>query len=249
LSAIEAVAVLLAGAGAGAINAVVGSGTLLTFPLLLAIGYDPVTANVSNNIGLVPGGFSGVHGYRRELEGQERRITNLAPASLVGAVAGAVLLLALPSSAFDDAVPVFIALAVVLVIVQPLVTRRLAARRQGHDHLLLAQLGVGASGVYGGYFGAAQGVLLMAVLGVTAPDHLQRTNALKNVLTVVVNLVAGLIFVFAAPVAWEVVGLIAAGSIIGGQLGANVARRLSPTALRAVVVLVGVIAVVNLTVV
>ena len=240
---------LLAGAGAGAINAVVGSGTLLTFPLLLAIGYDPVTANVSNNIGLVPGGFSGVHGYRRELEGQERRITNLAPASLVGAVAGAVLLLALPSSAFDDAVPVFIALAVVLVIVQPLVTRRLAARRQGHDHLLLAQLGVGASGVYGGYFGAAQGVLLMAVLGVTAPDHLQRTNALKNVLTVVVNLVAGLIFVFAAPVAWEVVGLIAAGSIIGGQLGANVARRLSPTALRAVVVLVGVIAVVNLTVV
>jgi uncharacterized protein len=249
LSAIEAVAVLLAGAGAGAINAVVGSGTLLTFPLLLAIGYDPVTANVSNNIGLVPGGFSGVHGYRRELEGQERRITNLAPASLVGAAAGAVLLLALPSSAFDDAVPVFIALAVVLVIVQPLVTRRLAARRQGHDHLLLAQLGVGASGVYGGYFGAAQGVLLMAVLGVTAPDHLQRTNALKNVLTVVVNLVAGLIFVFAAPVAWEVVGLIAAGSIIGGQLGANVARRLSPTALRAVVVLVGVIAVVNLTVV
>jgi uncharacterized membrane protein YfcA len=160
-----------------------------------------------------------------------------------------VLLLALPSSAFDDAVPVFIALAVVLVIVQPLVTRRLAARRQGHDHLLLAQLGVGASGVYGGYFGAAQGVLLMAVLGVTAPDHLQRTNALKNALTVVVNLVAGLIFVFAAPVAWEVVGLIAAGSIIGGQLGANVARRLSPTALRAVVVLVGVIAVVNLTVV
>jgi hypothetical protein len=249
LNGIEAVAVLLAGVGAGAINTVVGSGTLLTFPLLLAIGYDPVTANVSNNIGLVPGGFSGVHGYRRELEGQERRITGLAAAALIGGITGAVLLLALPSSVFDAAVPVFIAVAVVLVIVQPVVARRLAARRQGHDHLRLAQLGVGATGVYGGYFGAAQGVLLLAVLGVAVPDHLQRTNALKNVLTVLVNLVAGLIFVFAAPVAWEVVGLIAAGSIIGGQLGANVARRLSPTALRAVVVLVGVIAVVNLTVV
>jgi uncharacterized membrane protein YfcA len=247
LSGIEAAAVLVAGVGAGAINTVVGSGTLLTFPLLLAIGYGPVTANVSNTIGLAPGGFSGAFGYRRELVGQEHRMTVLLAASIIGGAAGAVLLLALPSSAFDAVVPVFIAVAVVLVIVQPAVTRRLASRPHGETRTGLARVGVLGSGVYGGYFGAAQGVLLMAVLGLTLPDHLQRTNALKNLLAATVNLVAGLIFVFAASVAWEAAALLAVGSIIGGQLGANLARRLSATALRGVVVLVGVIAVLHLT--
>jgi uncharacterized protein len=241
-------AILLAGVGAGTINTVVGSGTLITFPTLLAIGIPPVTANVSNTLGLVPGSLSGAVGYRRELEGQRHRLLRLGTASVLGGITGAVLLLVLPADAFNAIVPVLIGLGVVLVLLQPSISRRVAARAESrgierpvHGALWVWGLVYGA-GVYGGYFGAAQGVLLMAILGVGLTETMQRNNATKNVLALLVNLVAALVFIAVADVNWAVAGLIAVGSVIGGQIGATVGRRLPSWALRGVIVVVGVVA-------
>jgi uncharacterized membrane protein YfcA len=241
----EAVAVTLAGLAAGTINTVVGSGTLVTFPVLLAVGYPPVLANVSNTVGLVPGSASGAIGYRTELAGQRKRLLRLGTASTAGAVLGAVALLTAPEDAFRAIVPVLIALACVLVVVQPRLSPWLAARGLS-DRLLggaLLSAGVLLTGVYGGYFGAAQGVLLIAVMGLLLDEDLQRVNAAKNVLAGLVNLVAALVFIAVTDVAWEAAGLIAAGSVVGGQVGARLGRRIPPTVLRAVIVLVGIAAI------
>jgi len=245
---LEALGILAAGIAAGTINVVVGSGTLITFPVLLAFGYAPVTANVSNTIGLVPGSVAGAIGYREQLGGQRQRVLTLACASLLGASIGAVALLALPSSAFKAIVPVFIVLALVLIVAQPRLARRLAARhastsRHGGPGTLAAVL---AMGVYGGYFGAAQGIMLLAILGVSLPEPLQRINAIKNVLAGSANFMAGLVFVLVAHVAWAPVALIAIGSSIGGMIGARVGRRLSPTVLRGLILLVGIAGIVKL---
>jgi len=251
MSLTDFVIILLAGVGAGTINAVVGSGSLITFPTLVALGYPPLIANVSNNIGLVPGSISGVHGYRRELIGQGQRLRRLVPASLVGGLAGSILLLVLPSSVFDKVVIVLIAIALILVVIQPTLSRRLLARRQagGHGHqevtLGLAAL-VAAAGVYGGYFGAAQGIILIAVLGIFLDDHLQRLNGCKNVLAMTVNATASIVFLFAADINWAIVAAIAIGSTIGGQVGAKVGRKLDPRLLRVVIVIVGLTALVRL---
>ena len=244
---LEALAIFAAGIAAGAINAVVGSGTLLTFPVLIALGYPPLIANVSNNLGLVPGAVAGAWGYRRELSGQRERVLHLGAFSIAGAAVGATLLLVLPASAFDAIVPVLIAVSLVLVLAQPRLNRMLADRRQreGH-HNAAARALIAASGVYGGYFGAGQGILLIGILGIAIDDSLQRINGLKNVLAGLVNFTAGLIFVFAAEIDWAVAGLIAAGSVIGGVLGARHGRRLSPTALRVLIVIVGTVAIVRL---
>jgi uncharacterized membrane protein YfcA len=248
----EALLVLLAGVWAGAINTLVGSGSLVTFPVLLAVGYPPLTANISNNLGIVPGSVSGAYGFRRELRGQRGRVARFAPASLLGGVSGAVLLLALPASAFDAVVPAFVAVGVVLVIAQPRLNRWIAARRhpdaEHRDGGPLALLATYGTGIYGGYFGAAQGVLLIAILGLAIDDDLRRVNAVKVVLAGLVNSVAAVVFVFAAQahLAWGAVALIAAGSAIGGQLGARVGRRLPAPALRAVIVVVGVAAIAKL---
>ena len=237
--------VLIAGMAAGTINVVVGSGTLITFPTLLAFGVPPVTANVSNTIGLVPGVASGVVGYRRELRGQRARALRLGSASVVGGILGAVLLLSLPSSAFSAIVPVLIVIGLLLVVLQPRISAWVDRRHEGARGrfgpwwVWPAVLG---TGVYGGYFGAAQGVILMGVLGIGIDDDLQRLNGLKNVLAGLVNGVAGVIFVFVADVDWTVVALLAAGSIVGGQLGATVGRRMSPFVLRIVIVIVGLAA-------
>jgi uncharacterized membrane protein YfcA len=251
VSGLEAVAVLLAGVAAGTINAIVGSGTLITFPTLLAFGVPPVTANVSNNVGLVPGNVSSVLGYRAELTGQRGRLVRLGAASLVGGLAGALLLLRLPASAFDAIVPALIGLGVLLVVIGPAIQRRVAARAESRggvpDHgVWWVWPAVLLTGVYGGYFGAAQGVLLMAVLGIGVADTLQRHNATKNVLALVVNAVAATVFVLVAEIDWTVVALIAAGSIVGGQIGSTVGRRMPPTVLRAVIVVVGLTALVVL---
>ena len=244
----EALAIIAAGVAAGAINAVVGSGTLVTFPVLIALGYQPLIANVSNNIGLVPGAVAGVWGYRRELRGQRQRVITLGICSFVGGVIGATLLLVLPSSAFEAIVPVLIAVALILVVSQPRIDRALADRRRPeHESGLAARAAVAASGVYGGYFGAGQGILLIGILGIAIDDHLQRLNGLKNVLAGIVNFTAGVIFVFAADVDWAVAGLIAAGSIVGGVVGAHYGRRLSPTVLRAMIVVLGTFAIARLT--
>ncbi len=246
----EVVAIACAGLTAGAINTLVGSGTLITFPVLLAFGYAPVTANVSNTIGLVPGSVSGAVGYRRELAGQRARALRLGAMSVAGGITGAVLLLVLPAAAFKAIVPVFITLALVLTLLQPrialwLVRREIDLERHG---ALLVPLAVYLTGVYGGYFGAAQGILLLAILGVALAQDLQRTNALKNVLAGLVNGVAGLYFAFAAHVEWGPAAIIACASILGAQLGARYGRRLPPDALRAVIVAVGMFAIVRLLV-
>ena len=245
----EVIAILLAGVAAGTINTVVGSGTLITFPTLLAFGIPPVTANVSNTVGLAPGSLSGAIGYRAELTGQRRRLVRLGSASLVGGIAGALLLLVLPSSAFDAIVPVLIVLGCVLVVLGPRIQRRVAARAAQSGGLPEHGVwwvwpAIAAAGVYGGYFGAAQGVLLMAILGIGVADSMQRHNATKNVLALIVNGIAAVIFIFVADVNWPVAGLIALGSVIGGQIGATVGRRLPANVLRAVIVTVGVVAVV-----
>lgn len=251
MSPLEAALVTLAGVAAGTINTVVGSGTLITFPTLLAFGVPPVTANVSNTVGLVPGSLSGAVGYRRELAGQRSRVVRLASASLIGGVAGALLLLWLPSSAFDAIVPALILLGVLLVVLGPRIQRSVAARAESRggipDHgVWWVWPAVAAVGVYGGYFGAAQGVLLMAILGIGVADSMHRHTATKNVLALVVNAVAAVVFISVADVDWTAAGLIALGSVVGGQLGAGVGRRLSPTLLRAVIAVVGVTALVVL---
>jgi uncharacterized membrane protein YfcA len=248
VSPLEAIAIGLAGMAAGTINTVVGSGTLITFPTLLAFGVPPVTANVSNNIGLVPGAVSGVIGYRRELAGQRSRVLRIGIASLLGGLAGAVLLLVLPDGAFSAIVPVLVGLGILLVVFQTRFQGWVARRHESiggaapPDGPWWVRPAVGLAGVYGGYFGAAQGVLLMGVLGIGVPDTLQRLNALKNVLAGVVNAVAGLLFVLVADVDWRIVVLIGVGSVIGGQVGATVGRRLPAPVLRGVIVLVGVVA-------
>ncbi|MFD4403559.1 sulfite exporter TauE/SafE family protein [Nocardia sp. NPDC058499] len=251
MSWLEMLAVFAAGIAAGGINAVVGSGTLITFPVLLAVGLPPVTANVSNTVGLVPGSLSGVIGYRRELAGQRARLLRYGSASLLGAAVGAVLLLNLPEDAFATIVPVLIIAALVLVVLQPRLSAWVRERQRDKEAtpahggpILLAA--IFATGIYGGYFGAAQGVLLVGLLGVFVQDELQRLNAVKNVLALLVNALAAAVFIAVADIDWRVVALIAAGSIIGGQIGARVGRRLSPNVLRAVIVVVGTIAVIRL---
>ena len=253
MSWLDLLALLAAGGAAGLINTVVGSGTLVTFPTLLALGVPPVTANVSNTIGLVPGSVSGALATRGELGGQRTRLIRLGAASLVGGVIGALLLLKLPSSAFDAIVPVLIGIGCVLVVVQPWLSKKVAARRERlgitesapHGSIWL-WLAVMLTGVYGGYFGAAQGVLLIGVLGIGLAERLQRINALKNVLAGLVNGIAGLLFIFLYHVNWWAAGAIAVGSVIGAQIGGRVGKKLPPLVYRIVIVCVGVVAIVNL---
>jgi uncharacterized membrane protein YfcA len=302
---LRALAIFAAGLAAGTINTVVGSGTLITFPTLLAFGYPPVLANVSNNVGLVPGVASGVYGYRSELGGQRRRLIRLGSASICGGLVGAILLLTLPQSAFKAIVPALIGLAVVMVIIQPRLAKWVAERQRARAALatpdgagaegasagsagggssgavadgasvVAGANGAGANGasavavaappaveeaiggpvlwvlvflagIYGGYFGAAQGVLLIGMLGIALNDSLQRINAAKNVLAGLVNGLAAVVFILATHIDWGVAGLIAAGSIIGGQVGARIGKRLPPWGLRVVIVCVGTLALIKL---
>ena len=240
-----ALAVLAAGTAAGLINTVVGSGTLITFPTLIAIGYPPVLANVSNTVGLVLGSVSGAIGYRRELAGQRRRLITLGAAAVAGGLTGGLLLLTLPSKAFDAIVPVLIVAGIVLVLLQPRLQRRARSPHPHHVHRGLWASVYGSS-VYGGYFGAAQGVLLIAAMGAFLDESLQRVNAAKNVLAALVNGVAAVLFIAVAHVSWSAAGLIAVGSIVGGQIGAHVGRRLPARALRAVIVVMGIVALIAL---
>ncbi|MGN9767531.1 sulfite exporter TauE/SafE family protein [Micromonospora sp. SD12] len=260
LNVAEGLAVLAAGVAAGAINAVVGSGTLVTFPVLLSLGFPPVVANVSNTVGLVPGSFTAAYAYRRELAGHGGLLARLGVAAVLGGVTGGVLLLLLPPGAFRAIVPVLIVLALVLVVVQPRLARALDRRRPVADDAAassaggrtvrragpLLLLGVFATGVYGGYFGAAQGVLLLGLLGVLLSTDLRWVNGVKNVLAGLVNAVAAVLFVVVGNVAWQPALLIAVGSVAGGLIGGRWGRRLPPVALRAIIVLVGLAALVNL---
>jgi uncharacterized protein len=245
----SALAIFVAGLAAGTINVIVGSGSLITFPTLLALGYPPVLANVSNTVGLAPGNVSATVAYRSELVGQGSRLARLAPPTLAGAAVGAFLLLGLPQSVFKAAVPVLIALAAVLMAAQPRISDWLERRaeRRNHGGLALA-VGVFLTGIYGGYFGAAQGVILIALLAIFIEDDLQRLNGTKNALALTANAVSGVIFIVVTHVDWSVAGLIAGGSIIGGQVGGRFGRRLPDRVLRWTVVGVGLVVAVVLAV-
>lgn len=227
---------------------------MVTFPTLIAFGFAPRVATMSNAIGQVAGGLSGSWGYRRELKGQGRHIRQQLPASLLGAVTGAYLLLHLPASTFETIVPILLVIAIVLVIVQPFIQRWLRARaaRSGRDHAEMTRgrvVVVVAStyliGVYGGYFAAAQGVLLVGVMGALLPESLQRVNALKNVLSLCVNVVAATAYTIVAfgQISWAAAGLIGAGTLCGGFIGARVGRRLPAPVLRGIIVCLGVVAI------
>lgn len=255
MTPVEILAVAAAGLAAGAMNAAVGSGSLITFPALLAVGLPPVTANISNTIGLVLASVGGAWGYRRELAGQRRRAVALGAASVLGGVVGGALLLLLPETVFGTVVPVLIGLAVVLVLVQPVVARRLARRRapgtdgRGEAGGPVVRGAVFATGIYGGYFGASQGIILLGVLGLT--EELHRANALKNVLVGLVNATAAVLFVALwavgrAPVSWAAAAAVAAGALVGGTLGGRYARRIPAPVLRTLVVVIGVLAIVSL---
>ena len=253
----EDLAIFVAGVGAGTLNAIVGSGSLITFPTLLAFGIAPVVANVSNNVGLVPGNASAAWGYRRELAGQRSRLLWLGIFSALGSVAGAAALLALPAGAFKLIVPALILLSCALVLLQPRLSARIAARRErerqdagagdgNRDRAarggpVLAG-GLFGAGIYGGYFGAAQGVLVIGLLGTFLDEPMQRINGAKNVLVGIVNGVAAIVYIIFAHVSWIVVLLIAVGSTAGGLIGARVGRRLPATALRIFIVVIGVVA-------
>lgn len=244
--------IALAGMGAGAINSLVGSGTLITFPTLVTLGYPPVTATMSNAIGLVAGGVSGTLGYRAELAGQWNRLRWQIPASLSGAAIGAFLLLHLPEKVFTQIVPVLLIAALMLVVAGPRIQayarRRAEEAGRSADHVSPARMaalvcGTFLVGIYGGYFTAAQGILLIGVMGALLPEDIQRMNAAKNLLSLLVNIVAAVGYTLVAfnRISWAAAGLIAVGSLLGGWLGARYGRRLSPAALRAVIVVVGLI--------
>ena len=248
----HAALIVLAAFAAGAINSVVGSGTLITFPTLVALGFPPVTSTMSNAVGLVAGGLSGAWGYRRELRGQGSRLRWQIPASLAGAGLGSWLLLHLPEKVFIRVVPVLLVAALVLVVIGPWIQnwarrRADAAGRSADDvssgRMVALVLSTFAIGIYGGYFTAAQGILLVGAMGALLPESVQRMNAAKNLLSLLVNLVAAAAYTLVAfhRISWPVAGLVALGSLFGGWLGAHYGRRLSPNALRGMIVVVGLI--------
>ena len=281
MGALDLVLVLAAGVLAGTVNTIVGAGTLITFPLLVAMGIAPLTANVSNTVGLVPASVTGAWGYRRELAGQWPTVVRMAVLSAVGGIAGGLLLLAAPAEAFTAVVPWLLVLAAALAYAQPRVAaavrRRVEARAAASARggggagpsgpavdagsagaagggpgpgtgaftrplTLGLALGIGATGVYGGYFGAAQGVVLLALLGMAWTTDLQRANGAKNVLAGVANLVSATVFVIGGVVDWRIAGLIAVGSAVGGVLGARVGRRIPAPVLRVLIVVVALAA-------
>jgi hypothetical protein len=242
----DAALLLLAGGGAGAVNAVAGGGSLLSFPALLAVGYAPVTANVTNSISVLPGYAGGSLAYRNELRGQRERVLRLGVTAAAGGAAGAIVLLTTPSSAFDAIVPFLVAGSSLLLLIQPRLERRLGSRADETGRGGAAHVAQFVAGVYGGYFGAGLGIILLAVHGLLVGGDLQRLNALKGILSLLVGLAAGVVFVIAGPIAWGAAALVAVAAFAGGHLGVGLARRLSVDALRWGVAAVGITAAVIL---
>jgi uncharacterized protein len=249
LDALHVLLLVAAGAVAGAVNAIAGGGSLISFPALLSVGYPALTANVTNTVALVPGYLGGSLAYRPELAGQRARVRLLGAVSVAGGLSGAILLVLSPGSLFRAVVPWLILFACALLAVQPLVTRFVLDQSEGNEAPAPVQAGVQFLGsVYGGYFGAGLGVMMLAFLGLFLHDSLQRLNALKGLLSLLINLVAAIFFAVFGPVAWVPVAIMAVASLAGGNGGVYLARRLSPTVLRSVVVVFGVVVAVRLLV-
>ncbi len=244
-----ALLVSAAGCVAGAVNALAGGGTLVAFPVLLAVGVPPVTANTTCSVGLLTGYAGGSVAYRRELVGQASRARGLVIAGLLGGLVGAVLLLLTPGDGFRALVPYLVLLASLLLTVQPRVAAELADRGVAAEHPgWQAQVAIGVGAVYGSYFGAGLGVVMLAVLGILVSDGLQRLNALKGVLSLVINLVGALVYVIAGRVDWLAAALLAAGAVVGAAAGVGLARRLPADVVRVGIVVTGVIVAVVLLV-
>lgn len=252
MTGLEQLALVATGFGAGVLTSTVGVASLLSFPVLIALGIPPVVANASNTLGLIPAGLGGSVGYRRELREQPRVTWTVVATASIGAVGGAVLLLALPSSVFESIVPWLILFTCLLVGAQPWISRWLRSARHPDDHHPRTALSpattffAGLTGVYGGYFGAGAGVMMMAVLSLGLDLELRIVNALKTLALLAANLVAGLIFVLAADLDYTAVGLLAAGSLVGGYAGSHLGRILPPAVLRVLVVLAGLVAAVTM---
>jgi uncharacterized membrane protein YfcA len=240
MSASHVVLIAVAGLIAGVFNGVAGGGSLVSFPVLLALGYPALTANITNTIGIWPGYVASAAGFRREVGDQSRRLLQLTPVALAGGIAGAVLLLTTSPALFDDVVPWLVLGASALFAAQP-VLRRSLDRGSAHPRTrpVLLVAGVFAASVYGGYFGAAMGVMFLAVLGLAVPASLAHTSGLRAVLSMIVNGVAAIVFLIHGGLAWEAVGLLALGSLAGGYLGARLALALPAPVLRLVVVVIG----------
>jgi uncharacterized protein len=232
--------VVAGGLVAGTANTIACGGSLLTFPLLVALGLPPIDANVTNTLGIAPAGLGGVIGFQRELVSQRSRLLGLLPFSVVGAIAGAILLLSTPAQAFSRVVPALIVVACVMLLLQRRIARTLAGRRGQRTWMLRA--GMLGTAVYGGYFGAAVSVLVLALLAVTVDDTLPRLNAVKVPLAGAMNLVSGIVFAIFGPVHWVYVLVLAPSTLVGGRLGASLARRIPEQPLRLTVVVLGVVA-------
>ncbi|WP_426245805.1 sulfite exporter TauE/SafE family protein [Nocardioides sp. LHG3406-4] len=252
MTGLEQLAVLAAGLGAGVLTSTVGVASLLSFPVLLAVGLPPVVANASNTVGLTPGAISGSFGYREELREHPRIAVAVLAACGLGGVAGAFLLLALPSEVFEAVVPWLILFTCLLVGAQPRISRWMRSRHDGPAPEPRTRMSptttffATLTGVYGGYFGAGSGVMAMAVLGLGLDIDLRILNALKTLAVMAGNVVAGLIFLFVADLDWAAILLLASGSVVGGYAGSRIGRRVPPTLLRALIVLAGVTAAVVL---
>jgi hypothetical protein len=240
---------LLGGLGAGIFNGVAGGGSLISFPLLLALGYPALTANITNTVGIWPGYAGGAAGFRHEIGGQSERLVRLSPVAVIGGIAGAILLLTTSSAAFRSLVPWLVLGASLLFAVQPLLMRALGGpHAPPRTRPLLLAGGTFVASVYGGYFGAGLGVMLLAILGLALPDSILRTSGLRTALSILVNGVAAAVFLIHGGLAWRAVGLLAIGSLFGGWIGARVALAIPAVALRVVVIAVGLATVVKLLV-
>lgn len=231
--------VAVVGVISGAANVLAGAGALLTYPILIAVGLPPVAANVTNDVGIIPGNLSGVVGLRRSLGGQHLLLRRLVPGAMLGSLVGAAVLLLIPGSAFAWIAPPALLAASLLTLAQPALARRSARHREGRHTLAAAII---ATSTYGGYFGTGIGLIFMGVLSVLVDDTPARLNAVKTVLQFVTNGLAGIVFALVAPVHWLMVAALAAGSLSGAQLGARLAGHLSAGALRAVIAVIGILA-------
>jgi len=241
LNASHVVLLILAGLGAGIFNGVAGGGSLISFPILLGLGYPALTANITNTVGIWPGYLGGAAGFRAEIADQQRRLVRLTPIALAGGVIGAVLLLTTSSALFTRLAPYLILGAAALFAIQPLVRRALGGEegQLGTNRPTLIA-GTFLAAIYGGYFGAGMGVMLLAVFGFALPDSLARSSGLRSVLSIVINGVAAAVFLIHRGLAWQAVGWLALGSLVGGWIGAKVALAIPAWALRAVVIVIGV---------
>jgi uncharacterized protein len=245
LTSVEFIILAAAAVAAGAINALAGGGTLITFPMLTAVGVPAIAANVTNTVALCPGYIGGTLAQAKDLQGQKSRLWLTLPAAVVGGLLGGVLLLQTGERLFRDLVPFLILLASMLLAIQDPVrawlTRRLASRPSGTHLERWSWLPVGLASVYGGYFGAGLSVIVLAALGITLEENLTRLNALKQLIAFGTNVAAAIFFVFSGQVVWSAAAVMALGALLGGALGGRLAGRVKPSTLRWIVVSIGVI--------